>query len=105
MLSSHRLWPCSCNLSVGLMAALQTNNGHARDPCEGPATGSRWKQATMAEIEIFPDKDALIRAGAEGFVAAAAEAVRARGRCLVALSGGSTPKPLYELLASPSHAT
>jgi 6-phosphogluconolactonase len=59
---------------------------------------------TMAEIEVFPDKDALVRAAAERFVAIAAETSRARGRCLVALSGGSTPKPLYELLASPSHA-
>jgi 6-phosphogluconolactonase len=34
------------------------------------------------------------------FVAQAAEAVRARGRFTVALSGGSTPKRLYALLAT-----
>ena len=33
------------------------------------------------------------------------EAIRTRGQCLVSLSGGSTPRPLYALLASEPHAT
>lgn len=58
----------------------------------------------MAEIKIFSDEGALIRAQAERIVKVAAEAIGSRGRCLLALSGGSTPRPLYQLLASPPHA-
>jgi 6-phosphogluconolactonase len=58
-----------------------------------------------AEIDVFPDEPALVRAAAEHFVAIAGQAIGARGRCLIALSGGSTPKPLYELLAAPPYAT
>ena len=52
------------------------------------------------EIRVLPGPDAVARAAAEDFVAAAAEAVRARGRFDVALSGGSTPVRLFSLLAS-----
>jgi 6-phosphogluconolactonase len=58
----------------------------------------------QAEIDVFPDKAALTRAAAEHFVAVAAEAIGARGRCLIALAGGSTPKPVYELLATAPYA-
>jgi 6-phosphogluconolactonase len=40
---------------------------------------------------------------ADFFVAQANQAVAARGRFSVALSGGSSPKKLYELLASPAY--
>lgn len=56
-------------------------------------------------IEMFPDKAALIRAQAERIVMLARDATRARGRCLISLSGGSTPKPLYELLAREPYAS
>jgi 6-phosphogluconolactonase len=59
----------------------------------------------MYEVEFFPDKRELVRAEAERVVTLAEDAIRARGRCLVALSGGSTPRPLYELLAAPHIAT
>jgi 6-phosphogluconolactonase len=52
-------------------------------------------------VRLFPDAEALCRAAAEEFVRRAAEAVAARARFTVALSGGSTPKRLYELLAEP----
>jgi 6-phosphogluconolactonase len=51
-----------------------------------------------AKIEIHPDAHAAARAGAESFVVRAAEAVRARGRFTVALSGGTAPKEMYTLL-------
>jgi 6-phosphogluconolactonase len=50
------------------------------------------------EIRIVPDTEALYWAGAVEFVAAASEAVKARGRFDVALSGGSTPKGLFSRL-------
>ncbi|MBN1454421.1 MAG: 6-phosphogluconolactonase [Anaerolineales bacterium] len=51
------------------------------------------------DIRIFKDSEAMSIAAAEIFVQEAAQAVRARGRFLVALSGGSTPSGLYRLLA------
>jgi 6-phosphogluconolactonase len=51
------------------------------------------------EIEVHDDLAALSRAAARRLTAAAAAAVGERGRFAVALSGGSTPRSLYELLA------
>jgi 6-phosphogluconolactonase len=51
-------------------------------------------------IEIVPDEQALARRGAELFVSAAQGATAARGYFAAALSGGSTPRGLYETLAS-----
>ncbi len=54
------------------------------------------------QIEIHPDRSALVaRAYAlvkQRIVAAIAD----RGKCAIALAGGSTPKPLYESLAQAS---
>lgn len=51
-------------------------------------------------IHVFDGLDALIAAAAQEFVRCAREALAARGRFSVALSGGSTPKPLYQRLAA-----
>lgn len=50
------------------------------------------------EIAIYPDRSAAQAAAAERFAASARSAVQARGRFLVALSGGSTPRATYERL-------
>ncbi|MGZ9143712.1 MAG: 6-phosphogluconolactonase [Candidatus Binatia bacterium] len=55
---------------------------------------------TDREIIICRDVDGLSRKAAEQFVALARQAIAARGRFAVALSGGSTPKALYSLLAT-----
>jgi len=47
----------------------------------------------------FPTPDALFDHAAARIAAVAAEAVRARGRFVVALAGGATPRPLYQRLA------
>jgi 6-phosphogluconolactonase len=62
-------------------------------------------EAFMSDVEIFSDRSELVRAEAERIVTQAKEAIRTRDRCLVALSGGSTPRPLYELLGTPPYAT
>ncbi|MDY6874808.1 MAG: 6-phosphogluconolactonase [Chloroflexota bacterium] len=54
----------------------------------------------MADVQVYPDADSLARVTAECFVTLAAEAIIARGRFVVALSGGSTPRATYALLAS-----
>lgn len=56
------------------------------------------------ELVILPDRTALARDAAMRFVSLAREAIAARGRFAVALSGGSTPRDLYALLATPEFA-
>src|ERR1700722_9222672 len=51
------------------------------------------------EVLIVPDTEALFHAAAAEFVTAARGAVRSKGRFDVVLSGGSTPKGLFSLLA------
>lgn len=50
-------------------------------------------------IEIFEDLGQLTRRAAEVFVGASEQALANRGRFTVVLSGGSTPRSLYALLA------
>ncbi len=52
-------------------------------------------------IRLFDDPEALSQGAAEYFVKVAREAVAARGRFSVALSGGGTPRRTYELLGQP----
>ncbi|WP_242919837.1 6-phosphogluconolactonase [Pontibacter liquoris] len=54
-------------------------------------------------VNIYKDTEALLTAVADLFVDAAREAIAARGQFNVALSGGSSPKQLYEKLASPAY--
>lgn len=49
-------------------------------------------------IEIFTNAEELARGAAEYFIARSGEAVTQKGFFTVALSGGSTPKALYQLL-------
>jgi len=58
----------------------------------------------VAERLIFPDLDSLAQAAAEIVVTSAQAAIAARERFSIGLSGGSTPRPLYALLASPAYA-
>jgi 6-phosphogluconolactonase len=53
------------------------------------------------EVECFSDRGEVVRVEAERVVARAGAAIAIRGRFFLALSGGSTPKPLYTLLATP----
>jgi 6-phosphogluconolactonase len=52
------------------------------------------------DIRTYPDPAALMDAAAAEFLASAADAIAGRGRCLVALSGGSTPRGMYERIAA-----
>ena len=55
------------------------------------------------DLHIFSTPDEVLTALAEYFVTRAEQAMSRRGRFAVALSGGSSPKKLYELLASPAY--
>lgn len=50
-------------------------------------------------VEVLPDKEALIQRSLELVLAKMQAAIAQRGLCTIALSGGSTPKPLYEKIA------
>ena len=52
------------------------------------------------EIRIFDDADTLAAGAAKEFTALAREAIGRSGRFTVSLSGGSTPRKLYSLLAT-----
>ncbi|MEX2274118.1 MAG: 6-phosphogluconolactonase [Actinomycetota bacterium] len=56
------------------------------------------------DLVVYPDAEALTRGAAERIVELARDAVDARGRFTIALSGGNTPRALYRLLATPSFA-
>ena len=56
----------------------------------------------MKELKIFDEVDDLINALAEAISVAAEFAIEVNGRFNFVLSGGSSPKKLYELLASGS---
>lgn len=53
-----------------------------------------------AKVRVLKDAESLSRAAAEFVAGCAAAAVSANGRFSLALSGGGTPKRLYELLAT-----
>ncbi len=55
---------------------------------------------SVAEAIVFADEAALIAGAADFIVASATEAIAARGAFAVALSGGNTPKPVYQRLVS-----
>jgi 6-phosphogluconolactonase len=52
------------------------------------------------DIRILTNVDAIARRAAQEFVQSATQAVSEKGSFTVALSGGSTPKALYSLLAT-----
>ena len=54
----------------------------------------------LPEIKVVPDPAAIAAEAAERIVRAADEAIALSGRFRIGLSGGSTPKLLFDLLAS-----
>ena len=59
--------------------------------------------ASQSQVRVFPTPQALFDAAAQSFVQETRAAVTARGRFTVALSGGSTPKGLFQVLATTDH--
>lgn len=58
-----------------------------------------------SDIRVYPDSQTLTHAAAEHLIEQGSLAIKARGRFTIALAGGSTPKALYSLLASPEYRT
>jgi 6-phosphogluconolactonase len=55
------------------------------------------------KINVFKNEDEVLNGLANYFVETAASSIATHGQFSVALSGGNSPKKLYELLASPSY--
>ena len=56
----------------------------------------------VPRVLVFSEAEAVAQVAAGMVIEAAKMAVHARGRFLLALSGGSTPRRLYQILASPA---
>jgi 6-phosphogluconolactonase len=61
--------------------------------------------SSPTDIRVLPTPQELFAAAAEEVVRLANQAVGERGRFAIALSGGSTPKSLYNLLATNARST
>lgn len=56
------------------------------------------------KITVFNDLDTLYKKSADRFVDLAEKSIKNHGRFVVALSGGSSPKAIFKLLASEEYA-
>jgi len=56
--------------------------------------------AVQPEVRVSADQEALFRTAADVFSEIVRNAVDAQSRCTIALSGGSTPRGLFSMLAS-----
>jgi len=65
------------------------------------SAGLLAEETISAEVVVVENADVLAGFAARKFVTLAKAAIRANGRFTVALSGGSTPKALFALLAGP----
>lgn len=61
--------------------------------------GGGLKPGERHRVAVFDSAERLARAAAEAFAEVAARAGQTRGRFLVALAGGTTPRAMYRLLA------
>jgi 6-phosphogluconolactonase len=55
------------------------------------------------ELHTYTTSDEVISGMADFFIATVNTAINTKGSCSVVLSGGNSPKKLYELLASPAY--
>ena len=56
-----------------------------------------------SEFQVFPDNAELTHSAADYFLHHASRAIQTGGQVTIALAGGSTPKALYSLLATPPY--
>lgn len=85
----------------GWVDIWETARGERATPGRQPGDGGRRARA----VEVYADGDTLVRAEADRVIALSRAAIAVRGRFALALSGGETPRPLYELLAEPAYSS
>jgi glucose-6-phosphate isomerase len=79
---------------------VATHDGSTRGLIEYYEELRTERPDTTRDIRVLTDARALADAAAGEVVSCAAESIAARGRFSLVLSGGSTPRALYSLLAS-----
>lgn len=57
-----------------------------------------------SSIEVFRDRERLIQGAAEHVIEIASQGIRENARVAIAFSGGSTPRPLYNLLTTEAYS-
>jgi 6-phosphogluconolactonase len=67
----------------------------------GASTGAK-ENPVHSTVTIFRDGDDLAAHAADFIIRSTQDAIRARGRAMLALAGGATPQPTYGLLAQPA---
>jgi 6-phosphogluconolactonase len=77
-----------------------SNYDAARQPSARRERGDEMAIETRPRVEVAENAQAAARACAVHIVAAARGAIAARGTFTLALTGGSTPKATYEILAA-----
>src|SRR5262249_8190939 len=86
----------------GGRGAIRRSRGPGAGRRRGRRPGDAAKRArgvTGRTIRRYPDPEAGSRGAAHDFVELARGAIADRGRFCVALSGGSTPRRMYEILS------
>jgi 6-phosphogluconolactonase len=70
---------------------------------EGVEASDGCGMTTRVKVHRFADREELSRDAASAVLSLGAEAIESRGRFVLALSGGNTPRRLYEVLAESEH--
>ena len=58
----------------------------------------------MQSVEIYPNTETLVRAAAERITSILRQTLAQKESATLVLTGGSTPRPVYELMGSPPYA-
>lgn len=83
---------------------FETAEGPNSDRPAASDVAERFKPSPP-QVHSYPDAEAIAQAVARRFLDSAKRAVEARDRFLVVLAGGSTPRPVYELLTRDPYRT
>src|SRR5256885_15868822 len=83
-----------------ITTAVVKKNPIALLPRGGKKPATNTRRIVPPDVRILGNIDAIAKRAAQDFVQSATQAVSEKGSFSVALSGGSTPKALYSLLAN-----
>src|SRR4030042_1693889 len=97
--SPHPISPTTPAASGGLKALKPSSLRMGANGCSPHSWTSQNQEDEM--IRVYNDLETLSQAAAELFVIQSRQASLICGRFSVALSGGATPRRLYEILATP----
>jgi 6-phosphogluconolactonase len=89
-----------CGVGAALCTKVTKVRRTSNDRSDTVDQGKLERGKESASHLVYPDADHLAHAAAEHFTTLATKAIATRGQFAVALSGGSTPRATYTLLAT-----